>query len=96
MFWRKPFRLQVNILTTCIEKNKFLKNATEHLPAQMPASQVLDSMLFPEQSFPPPSGAGFVQLRDRLCTPTPHDTLQDDHSSQELQPPSSKVVKIMK
>lgn len=48
-------------------------------------------MLFPEQSFPPPSGAGFVQLRDRLCTPTPHDTLQDDHSSQELQPPSSNV-----
>lgn len=62
----------------------------------MPASQVLDSMLFPEQSFPPPSGAGFEHVRDRLCTPTPHDTLQDDHSSQELQPPSSKVVKIMK
>lgn len=62
----------------------------------MPASQVLDSMLFPEQSFPPPYGAGFEHLRDRLCTPAPHDTLQDDQASQELQPPSAIIVENTK
>lgn len=57
----------------------------------MPASQVLDSRLFPEQSFPPPNGAGLEHLLERLCIPIPHDALQKDQASQELHPPSAIV-----
>ena len=36
----------------------------------------------PTQSAPPPSGAGLVQVRFRVCKPTPQvlgQLLQDDH-----------------
>ena len=52
------------------------------LPGHTNLLQVFVLLFWPTQSAPPPSGTGFVQVRVRVCEPTPQvleQLLQDDH-----------------
>lgn len=50
--------------------------------------QLLSSTTLPTHSFPPCSGAGLLQLRNRSWNPPPHSLLHLPHSDQFPQPPS--------
>lgn len=49
--------------------------------------QVLFCTDMPSQKAPPLRGVGFVQVRERFCTPRPQRTLQGDQSVHDDQPP---------
>lgn len=49
--------------------------------------QVLFCTDMPSQNAPPFRGVGFVQVRERFCTPRPQRTLQGDQSVHDDQPP---------
>lgn len=55
--------------------------------------QVLFCTDMPSQKAPPLRGAGFVQVRERFCTPRPQRTLQGDQSVHEDQPPFTACAK---
>lgn len=50
----------------------------------------LVSIATPLQGFPPFTGAGFVQLRLRICNPSPHVFEQEAHSDHADQLPFTK------
>ena len=45
------------------------------------------SLLLPEQSLPPPEGAGLLQNRSLVLRPLPHVTEHDDQEFHEPHPP---------
>lgn len=59
-------------------------------PRCLPGQRVLHVLFctdMPSQKAPPLRGAGFVQVRERFCTPRPQRTLQGDQSVHDDQPP---------
>lgn len=55
--------------------------------------QVIFCTDMPSQKAPPLRGAGFVQVRERFCTPRPQRTLQGDQSVHDDQPPFTVCAK---
>lgn len=51
--------------------------------------QIMCSLLFPLQNFPPPEGTGLSHTRSLDITPAPQVLVQDVHSDQGPQPPST-------
>lgn len=65
-------------------------NSMETLFRCLPGHSVLQVLFctdMPSQKAPPLRGAGFVQVRERFCTPRPQRTLQGDQSVHDDQPP---------
>lgn len=54
--------------------------------------QVLFCTDMPSQKAPPLRGVGFVQVRERFCTPRPQRTLQGDQSVHDDQPPFTECA----
>ena len=65
------------------------ENMILYLLGQCCVLQACDDPLLPGQAAPPYWGAGFVHVRDRVCEPPPHVTVQVTQLPQEAQLPST-------
>lgn len=74
----------------------FITKSEKNMLLLLPGHTVLQVLFctdMPSQKAPPLRGAGFVQVRERFCTPRPQRTLQGDQSVQDDQPPFTARVR---
>lgn len=72
-----------------ILRNMNTEDMILHLLGQCCVLQACDDPLLPGHAAPPYCGAGFVHVRDRVCEPPPHVTVQIPQDPQLAQTPST-------